>query len=122
MRSTVAMDHLNASYRFIEQAQEEFEKGDILQASEKAWGAAARAVKAAAEQRGWEHNSHRQLFESVAKIASETLDGELRMLFSAANSLHQNFYEGSQNEEFVQDNIQHVLVLVNKLTKFVFES
>ena len=44
------------------------------------------------------------------------------MLFSAANTLHQNFYEGSQNEEFVQDNIQHVLVLVNKLTKFVFES
>ena len=122
MPSTVAMDHLNTSYRFIEQAQEEFEKGDILQASEKAWGAAARAVKAAAEQRGWEHYSHRHLFESVAKIASETSDGELRMLFSVANSLHQNFYEGSQNEEFVQDNIQHVLVLVNKLTKFVFES
>jgi hypothetical protein len=46
------MDHLNISYRFIEQAQDEFEKGDILQASEKAWGAAARAAKAAAEQRG----------------------------------------------------------------------
>jgi hypothetical protein len=58
----------------------------------------------------------------VAKIASETSDGELRMLFSAANTLHQNFYEGSQNEEFVQDNIQHVLALVNKLTKFVVES
>ena len=122
MASKIAMDHLNTSYRFIEQAQEEFEKGDILQASEKAWGAAARAVKAAAEQRGWEHYSHRHLFESVAKIASETSDGEFRMLFSAANTLHQNFYEGSQNEEFVQDNIQHVLVLVNKLTKFVFES
>ena len=122
MTSTIAMDHLNTSYRFIEQAQEEFDKGDILQASEKAWGAAARAVKAAAEQRGWEHRSHAHLFESVAKIASETSDGELRMLFSAANTLHQNFYEGSQNEEFVQDNIQHVLALVNKLTKFVVES
>ena len=122
MRSNTAMDHLKTSYTFIEQAQEEFERGDILQASEKAWGAAARAVKAAAEQRGWEHRSHAHLFQIVTEVARETSDDELRMLFSAANTLHQNFYEGSQNEEFVQDNIQHVLMLVNKLTKFVAES
>ena len=120
--SVSAMEHLRTSYRFVEQAQEEFEQGDVLQASEKAWGAAARAVKAAAEQRGWAHNSHRDLFDIVTKVARETKDQDLKTHFRAANTLHQNFYEGSQNDEFVQDGLQEVVVLVNKLTKFVFQS
>ena len=33
------------SQRYIEQADEEFEKGDLGQASNKAWGAAALALK-----------------------------------------------------------------------------
>ena len=33
------------SQRYMEQADEEFEKGDLGQASNKAWGAAALALK-----------------------------------------------------------------------------
>ena len=38
-------EHLRISRQFLCQAQEEFAQGDKLQASEKAWGAAAHAVK-----------------------------------------------------------------------------
>ena len=41
------------SQRFIQQAGDEFQRGDLLQASEKAWGAAALATKSIAEQRAW---------------------------------------------------------------------
>ena len=50
----------------MQQADEELGRGDYLQASEKAWGAAVRAVKSVAERRGWEHDSHRHMFVITA--------------------------------------------------------
>ena len=44
-------EYAEVSRRLIRQAAEELERGDLIQASEKAWGAAAQAVKAIAEQR-----------------------------------------------------------------------
>ena len=68
---TNADDYAAFSRRFVRQAQEEFDKGDQLQASEKAWGAAAHAVKAVAASRGWNHNSHRLLFDIVDQMARD---------------------------------------------------
>ena len=47
-----------ASRPLLAQAVGEWESGDLRQASEKGWGAAAQMVKALAEQRGWQHNNH----------------------------------------------------------------
>ncbi len=120
-RDTSAEKYIRTSRRFLAQAQEEFDKGDMLQASEKAWGAAAQAVKATAEQRGWEHSTHARLFENVKKISQETGDAELYDLFHVANSLHQNFYEGWQTDDFVQRGILRVKVLVDRLAALVIE-
>ena len=43
------------SRAYLEQANEELARDDLLQASEKGWGAASQIVKAVAEERGWEH-------------------------------------------------------------------
>ncbi len=107
--------HVRISRQFMRQADEEFAKGDRLQASEKAWGAAAHAVKAVAQQRGWRHDGHRYLFEAIDSIYRETGDPELRDLFGRANSLHMNFYEDWQSDEFVQDGIARVKILLEKL-------
>ena len=50
--ATVAQ-HQEISERFLSHAEEEFEKGDLLQASEKAWGAVAHYVKSVAKAAGW---------------------------------------------------------------------
>ena len=121
-RNGRAAKHLDVSNRFIRQAREELAAGDRLQASEKAWGAAAHAVKAAAEQRGWQHNSHVRLFGIVSRIADEAGDPELRDLFSTANSLHQNFYEDWQDEKFVQRGIERVRLLVHKMERYAVSS
>ena len=107
--------HVRISRQFMRQADEEFAKGDRLQASEKAWGAAAHAVKAVAQQRGWRHDGHRYLFDAIDSIYRETGDPELRDLFGRANSLHMNFYEDWQSDEYVQDGIERVKVLLKKL-------
>ena len=41
-----------ASQDFLTKAYKYFEEGDLVQASEKGWGAAASMVKAVAEERG----------------------------------------------------------------------
>ena len=113
-----AMKHVDSSRRFIRQAQEEFAKGGRLQASEKAWGAAARAVNAVAEQRGWRHDSHARLFDVVSRIANAMDDPELCDLFHMANSVHQNFYVDWQTDDSVQRDIERVHVLVGKMERY----
>ena len=107
--------HTDTSRRFIEQAEEEMRRGDGLQASEKAWGAAAHAVKSIAEREGWRHDKHSDLFRAVDSIVNRTGDTEIRNLFSVANSLHQNFYEGWFSDPFIASNIEDVKRLLDKL-------
>ena len=118
-RSRKAEAHVRISRQFMRQADEEFAKGDRLQASEKAWGAAAHAIKAVAQQRGWRHDGPRNLFEAIDSIFHETGDADLRGLFGTANALHMNFYEDWQSDEYVQDGIERVKILLGKLEPLV---
>lgn len=110
-----AEEYAALSRRFVLQAQQEFDNGDRLQASEKAWGAAAHAIKAVAASRGWNHNAHRLLFDIVDQISRDMESPALRSLFQTANSLHQNFYENWQPDGLVQDGINEVKQLVDLL-------
>ena len=59
MSTETANRHADLSRRLIQQASYELEqKGDRVQACEKASGAVAQAVKAIAEDRQWRHGSH----------------------------------------------------------------
>ena len=56
------------SRTLLAQARSELAIGDVLQASEKGWGAAALMLKAVAEQRGWEHGKHRHLSRVASRV------------------------------------------------------
>lgn len=88
---------------------------DLLQASEKGWGAAAQMVKSAAEARGWPHNGHHQLWRAVNLLVDQTGDRDIRTAFAAAAALHTNFYEGWLPRETVEDYLAHVSDLLSKL-------
>lgn len=108
-------NHLAVSRQFIQQADEELERGDYLQASEKAWGAATRALKNIAIQRGWDHTRHKHLYRAVRLLVEETGDREIRLYFNSAEQLHANFYEGWMDDVTVRDNIEDVKLLLGKL-------
>ena len=91
--TTSAITYREAGRQLLAQARAELEAGDLRQASEKGWGAAAQMVKAVAETRGWLHNSHRSLFVVVREITEEAADPEIHDLFMFPNGLHINFYE-----------------------------
>ncbi len=90
---TSSAKYLNTSSRLLDQAYVELEAGDLIQASEKFWSAAAQAMKATAHNRGWAHNSHAHLYEILRRTVDETGDKDLVDLFSDVNLLHVNFYE-----------------------------
>ena len=70
-------DYRQASERFLAQARQELSDGDLPQASEKGWGAAAQILKAVAEQRGWEHGKHRHLFRVASRLRAELGDRKI---------------------------------------------
>ena len=111
--------HMETSRRFILQSDAELRAGDGMQASEKAWGAAAHAVKAVAESRGWWHRAHADLFRAVDNIVRLSGDPEIRLLFNNANALHKNFYEGWLSDERIARNIERVKRLLTKLDAFM---
>ncbi len=108
---TTAQDCRAISADLFEQANIELEAGDLIQASEKFWGAAAHSLKSIAEHRGWEHKSHAHFYRIIRNLSDETDDKQLIYLFNAADSLHSNFYENWMQE----DEIRHYATQVNQL-------
>ena len=109
-----------ATYReqsrvFLEQAYRELQEGDLHQAAEKGWGAASQMVKAVAEERGWDHSRHQDLFAVVFRLRRETGDREIARLFEPANALHSNFYEGQMDQDDVEDALERVGQFVDKV-------
>ena len=62
-------DHAGHSDRLIRHAWEQLEQGDRLQASEKAWGAVAHALKDIAARRGWRNRAHTHNEAIAARLA-----------------------------------------------------
>ena len=104
-----------ASRKLLAQARDELAVGDVRQASEKGWGAAAQMVKAVAEQRGWEHKGHGALFTVVDQVARETQDHSARTKFHVANSLHANFYEHWMSADMVSSGLDEVGMFIDRL-------
>ncbi len=95
-------------------ADEEFAAGDMLQGSEKMWGAASHAVMAVAQQRGWPFGSHGALRIAVRRLADEIGDHSLLGGFGTAERFHANFYhdfmEHDADFDFTKDVVHEFVV------------
>lgn len=74
-------------------AREELDQGDLAQAAEKIWGAIATALKAVAQQRGWNHRFHNHLRAVSTYLALEWSRPDWIVNFGAMDTMHTNFYE-----------------------------
>ena len=109
---TTETHYRSAATQLLEQARQELARDDARQASEKGWGAAAQAVKAVAEGRGWEHKTHNALFNVVTRLAEETGNDDLNSLFVTASGLHINFYENWLTANMVGSGVEKVAEFV----------
>lgn len=111
--------HLKLSEKYIKDAEDFLTKKDYVQASEKAWDAAAQIVKALAAKKGKELRSHKELHKYVAELSKEKKDKEIMTFWFSATSLHQNFYENWFPEEAVINAIENVKSFMEKLSKLL---
>ena len=102
------------SQHLLQQAQAELAKGDILQASEKAWGATAHAVKSACQRLGWNHHAHDHLRLAASYLATEFGHDDLQYAFGYLDGIHVNYYE----HQFEYDDVERQ---VNRAAYFTRE-
>ena len=99
----------------LEEARQQLDRGDLIQASEKAWGATAHAIKSLAQTRGWNHTRHDLLADVVDQISEELDRLDLGTLLKSAEALHNNFYEHRRSSYYVKGGINDVSVLIGEL-------
>ena len=70
-------EHIQTAQDFLVKAEEEFGEEDILQGSEKLWGAATHAIMANAQLKDWRSSSPRAMGEPVVRLGEEENDVSL---------------------------------------------
>ena len=87
--------HRERSRHFLAIVDDELARGELEEASNKVWGAAAHAIKAVAERRGWEHHAHALLEETVDRLVQEEgAPMDIWIQYLTASAYHQRFYGG----------------------------
>ena len=91
-----AEDYRHQARYFLGKSREYLAEGELHQASEKGWGAAAWMAKAVAETQGWEYRRHEQFNVVLNNVRVLTGNDQLLGLRGIANDLHRNFYTRSR--------------------------
>ena len=101
--------------KFLDDADREFAAGDLLQASEKLWGAVSHALKAYCRQRGWRHAKYAHRRDGAQRLAAELGDAAIFRDFQIAQSCHANFYNDWMYAEDVDSARSHIRETVEKI-------
>ncbi len=112
---TTTVDYKASSRSMMAQSRAELDQGDLQQASEKGWDAAAQMMKAVADTRGWEHRRHRHLHQIASRLRAEKGDRDIYRLFGTASILHENFYENQMAVQDIVEALDDVERLLDKL-------
>jgi hypothetical protein len=95
--------HRERSHHFLSLVDDELVRGELEEASNKVWGAAAHAIKAVAERRGWQHHAHALLQEVVERlIRDESAPQQLFGQYMIASAFHQRFYGDPPSADGIQ--------------------
>ena len=98
---------------FLRRSRAYLADGQLLQASEKGWGAAAYAVKLFADHIGASYNSHRQFNGLVTTLQRATGEPQVAQWGNSANTLHRNYYTDRLNAPAIAAYLDDVVNLVN---------
>lgn len=82
---------------FLIKGRQYLAAGDLHQASEKGWGAAAHMAKAVALAQGWQYSRHTHFHRLINRARQMLGNPSLSFLHGRAEALHANFYELNRN-------------------------
>ena len=106
---------------FLERSKSYLAQGDLHQASEKGWGAAAHIIKAVAAANNWEYNYHDQFERVVINARQRYRQPGLLDMSRAAEALHRNYYRRDLllDADVIRNDVEAVERMVNILDPLV---
>ncbi len=112
-------EYIEIAKELLEQSMEELEKGDVRQAAEKSWGAAALSIKAYAEWKDGERlRGHGDLWDYSKKLMEE-LGEWVSDAWAQAIAMHICLYEGWCSKEHVQQALKRISRFIEEISKRV---
>ena len=114
---TTAEEYRTAAHQLYDQALVELEAGDLRQASEKLWGAAAQVLKSFAEKHNLEHDSHSHAYRVIREAVRESRNPDVGEWFKHAEALHGNFYENWMIESEIRSSAADVRRLIDAVER-----
>jgi hypothetical protein len=105
------------SEKYLDEAKELLKRGDLVQTSEKLWGASALAIKRIAAGRGLKLEKHGAIWSFMSRISREQGDEDVVVFFGDANALHRNFYDNEMDKDAVGILLGRVEKLIEKLRR-----
>ena len=113
----VVTDYREQSREFLARARTYLATGDLHQASEKGWGAAAWMAKAVAETHGWKYSGDDEFFTVMYQAQDLAADSPLENLRRVANELHGFFYTRKifLRPDVISRNLDRVEILLDIL-------
>ena len=112
------MDNAAQARVFLKQSDEEFANNDVLQGSEKLWGAACQAIIAVAKPRMWTCSKSNHRREVIRRLADEKSDSSLKAEYAIAEQFHANFYNNFMEDDAIETYRPMVHDLVNRLLSY----
>ena len=85
-------DYASQAREFLRRSRAYLAAGDLHQASEKGWGAAAHMAKAVAAVNGWTYERHADFSQVLNNVWLATRNDRIRQLRASPNELHGYFY------------------------------
>ena len=120
--SATVEDRVQISRRLILQAPGELERGDRLQATEKAWGALAQMLKAHGQRRGWLNlGGHRTVGHIARQLHLEYDEIDVVSAYLAADNGHRNFYDNEMSPPEIEGIIEVVASVLPELERALRE-
>lgn len=107
--------HARLARQLLDQADQEMMAGDLLQSSEKLWGATGHALKAFCESRGWRRGKYAQRHYAARQLAEERDDRSIFAYLKVAESCHANFYNDWMELQDIDENRVMIRWLVDQI-------
>ena len=121
MATDIVADHVGLARNFLERSKSYLAQGDLHQASEKGWGAAAHIIKAVAAANNWEYDRHDDFDTVIINARQRYRQPSLRQYGNSAHSLHRNYYKRNPllNASVIEEEIGDVERMMNILQPFL---
>ena len=110
--------HTRLALKLLDDAGREISSGDLIQGSEKLWGATSQAIRAYCASRCLPHSKYSYRQHAILQLADQTGDDFLNAGFGVAESCHGNFY----NDWLEQEHLDRYLPVIQTLVEKILEA